>query len=282
MKMDQWLANIYGTGAAEDLEKTAQATLLQKLAEEEGIDLSGLDEEQLAALADQVLADDGQEQVDEDGGQEQYADPVEQEQMLAKEAQAKFEEADFLGRVMAHAYTQELEKIGAVHGAGYKAIHHASKGVRAVGKAAKRTGNLLAGGGSKEYRPGNHPLASHKDRKVLKSNAREAMKSHGARAGAVAAAGAAGYGAKKALSKEASAFEKLAELRAAEILQAVGVDPTTGQPIQQQQEQQAPQFDEALNQRALEMLEQAGYDPNEIVGALNGDDGQGQDQQVQQ
>ena len=104
--MDDYLANIYGTGAtSESLEKTAQADLLMKLAEEEGIDLSGLDEEQLGALADQVISDD--EGAGEEGGGE------EAEVEAEEEAQAKFAEADFLGRVMAHSYTQELNKIAA-------------------------------------------------------------------------------------------------------------------------------------------------------------------------
>ena len=101
MAINQWLAEVYGTdnsGAGDDLEKTAQAMLLEKLAEQEGIDLSGLDENQLDALAQQIIADS------QEGGEEA---PTADEE----EAQAKFAEADFLGRVMAHSYTQELNKI---------------------------------------------------------------------------------------------------------------------------------------------------------------------------
>jgi len=59
--MDDYLSNIYGTGVTSDsLEKTAQAELLYKLAEDEGIDLSGLDEEQLGALADQVISENSE------------------------------------------------------------------------------------------------------------------------------------------------------------------------------------------------------------------------------
>lgn len=109
--MDAYLANIYGTGAPSDsLEKTAQAELLHKLAEEEGIDLSELDEEQLGALADQVVADNTADPnaggVEPAGGGEAGG-----EEAAEEEAQAKFAEADFLGRVMAHSYTQELNKI---------------------------------------------------------------------------------------------------------------------------------------------------------------------------
>ena len=104
MAINQWLAEVYGTdnsGAGDDLEKTAQAMLLEKLAEQEGIDLSGLDENQLDALAQQIIADS------QEGDQAPADGPSPEEE----EAQAKFAEADFLGRVMAHSYTQELNKI---------------------------------------------------------------------------------------------------------------------------------------------------------------------------
>ena len=113
MATDQWLSEVYGTNGGGDLEKTAQSMLLQKLAEEEGIDLSGLDEDQLDALADAVSEQEGgyednaEYEGDEEGGYEGDDGYV----GVEDEAQAKFAEADFLGRVMAHSYTQELNKI---------------------------------------------------------------------------------------------------------------------------------------------------------------------------
>ena len=107
--MDEWISQIYGTNGAtqsNDIEKTAQAMMLNKLAEEEGIDLSGLSEEDLNALAQQVIADDADGSVAEPTGDEGGEE----------ELQAKFAEADFLGRVMAHAYTQELQKIAQEEG----------------------------------------------------------------------------------------------------------------------------------------------------------------------
>jgi len=109
--MDEWLANVYGTNAAgseNDLEKTAQAMMLEKLAESEGIDLSGLNEEQLDSLAQQVVSDNE--------AQPGTAAPEAQVPAGEEEAQAKFAEADFLGRVMAHSYTQELSKIASEGG----------------------------------------------------------------------------------------------------------------------------------------------------------------------
>jgi len=249
--MDQWLAQIYGTnGGGEDLEKTAQNMLLQKLAEEEGVDLSGLDEEQLQALAAEVLGDD---QAQGEPTPEEIA--AYQEQEMAKEAQAKFEEADFLGRVMAHSYTQELEKIATVReslGRAAEKVEHVGRKVtdtigrggaaagKGIGRAAKWTAGHVASGAKAT---GRH-LMKHRGKYGL---------------GAGAAGLAAGAEAtRRHFKKEASAFEKLAEMRAAEILQANGVDPSTGAPAEAQDPNE--QFSGALDQRAVEILAENGYD----------------------
>jgi hypothetical protein len=279
--MDQWLAQIYGTGGAEDIEKTAQHHLLQKLAAEEGIDLSGLSEEDIANLAAEVLGS-GEEEETNDGAVQSNVDAYEnaaQDQLLAKEAQAKFEEADFLGRVMAHAFTQEMDKI-----------------------------------------------ASTKEKTAAKKPVPKGMKG-------------------KPFAKKASAFDKLAEMRAGEMLNAVGIDPSTGSAMEGEQSSAPPQgpqqvsgqqgagmppgaqrpqarpgqaqqgqpssiaraqgpqaqgpqgpqqgqpgadlaaqqqggpqneeFENAINYRALEMLASLGYDPEEIMQALSQGAGQG-------
>jgi hypothetical protein len=190
---------------------------------------------------------------------------------MQKEAQAKFEEADLLGRVMAHAYTDELEKI---------ASHRKTAGRM---EAAK---NAIRGAA------GHAAHAAGKAHSHVKSN-------KGAYAAGAGAAGA-GFAAGR-MSKKASAFEKLAEEHAAEILSATGYDPATGQDVYGQQmlqnsmpQQQAPQaqqtmpqnaggvqqqqpqaeqqdgtqFTEALDQRALELLAENGYDVNEILARV--------------
>lgn len=153
-QMNNWLAQAYGTNGAghdSDLEKTAQAMMLSKLAQDEGIDLSGLNEDQLAMLAQEVSQQLAQQQGGEMGGQPgmpgmpaagggmpmqppqaQTAQPpmpmpqaggagpgpqAPAEGMpgfsddQVKVAQAKMAEADFLGRMMAHALHQELNII---------------------------------------------------------------------------------------------------------------------------------------------------------------------------
>jgi hypothetical protein len=319
--MNPWLAEIYGTDGADDLEKTAQTHLLAKLAEENNLDLNQFTPEQLQELLQEVMG----EQVMQQGQQAQPGIPQQglapqipqaapqqgqpqgqhpamtqafapaaQPQVpqgmapgamqpqggadmasLQKEAQAKFEEADLLGRVMAHAYTQELEKIAASKTAGKL---DGLKGVAGKARGAAETGALKG------------MYAADKAKNHIKAN-------KGAyAAGAAGAAGgfAAGRASK---SKEASAFEKLAEMHAADILSAAGFDPSTGMDTTQQQvdpaaeqqqvqteQQQAggvaqpgqqveqPQpgadFAQALDQRSLEMLGDAGYDVNEVLARL--------------
>ncbi len=311
--MNQWLAEIYGTNGADadDFEKTAQAHLLSKLAEENKLDLSQFSPEELQQLLTEVMGEQVMAQGQEAGPQinaqspqsqglppgtdmnptqmgqqpqqrpgqhpmmQQAFAPAAQPQVpqgmpagamqqpsagdtasLQKEAQAKFEEADLLGRVMAHAYTQELEKIAMTKTAGkLDAAKDAVKGV--AGKAAN----------------------------FGKNN----KKAIGAAAGGAAAGFAAGRMSKKASA--GPAFQKLAEMHAADILGAAGFDPATGtdtwaqqaqseqqvqgqapqgQEGQQQEEQQAggEDFGQAIDNAALQLLEGAGYDTQEILARL--------------
>lgn len=162
------------------------------------------------------------------GGQQQA------EMAKVAEASAKFEEADLLGRVMAHAFNQESEKIAAaklgpanamgvarhhVNQAAGAVKHHVGNAARHVaGKAQELGGHAKLRGAALGHQMGKHPVT------------------HG-----VAAAGGAalGAGAHHMMSKEASVLEKAAMQQAANILQANGIDPATGQPVQQQTPQLA-------------------------------------------
>jgi len=255
--MDQWLANIYGTGGGDDLEKTAQNMLLQKLAEDEGVDLSGLSEEQLQALANEVLNDEEQaDQEQQEQQEQQELTPEETEEYLAKEAQAKFEEADFLGRVMAHSYTQELEKIARIRDIPAKALSKFKSLGKKVDTGAQRLGKKVFKGVAR----------THGEEEAMSPRTARAI-GYGTAGGSTATVGGGAYSAKKHFEKDASAFEKLAEMRAAEILQANGIDPSTGAPAEQQQ-QEAPdeQFGQALDNRALEILQANGYDVSGLAG----------------
>ncbi len=309
--MHAWLAQIYGTngaGGSDDIEKTAQSMLVEKLADAEGIDISNLTEEQLAQLAMELMPEEGQQQLQQGqqqpmagvpgaGGQQQVQQPgagqqpmggqpggqqmggqqapmagqqpqqgmvaqaggeapSEEEVDITKEAQAKFEEADFLGRVMAHAFTQETEKIASAKTAGAGEVAS-----RALG-AARQFGGQAA---SKAQQVGGQ-VAQH-----VKSN--KGMYGAGA-------AGAAGGFAAGRMSKEASIImTKLATIRAGEILAENGIDPNSVnlQPQQTQQRQAAPaaqaqgqqpvsqvaqprqEVQQAVDQQAVEMLKAAGF-----------------------
>ena len=251
--MDPWLAQVYGTGAGEDLEKTAQAMLLEKLAAEAQVDFSQFTPEQLQQLAAEVFAANGGQipQVPQQGapqgipgqqvpgqvvfppqaqGQQAPAAPQgTPQEMAVKEAQAKFEEADFLGRVMAHSFTQEQQKIAAEQ----KATEWAAK---------------LAG--ANPFMKTGPTAATAKSEKTDKSGKTEKTK---------------------------TAFDAMAEQRAADILRQHGIDPSQPSPAQQAQAQgqpaqggqQAPaaqqaaptaeQFAEALEKRAYEILDEHGY-----------------------
>lgn len=299
-QMNPWLASIYGTDGADDLEKTAQSHLLAKLAEENNVDLSQFTPEELQQLAAEVLGNNvpGQQAAPPAGAPGAFA-PAAQPQaggmmpfqmaqanqggmqqdpgMLQKEAQAKFDEADLLGRVMAHAYTQELEKIAAFY----------------AGGTPRSAGEKLRGAALKYKMKGR---AAVEDAGKAAKGAFGKAKAHvGAHRGAYTAGAAsfagAAAGRMAGKNKEASAFEKLAEMHAAEILSNAGYDPSTGQDMaaqqqdtnaqqmqgqvnqdtgQQGQEGGTPdeQFGQALDSRALEMLAGAGYDVNEIMARL--------------
>lgn len=346
-QMNPWLASIYGTDGADDLEKTAQAHLLHKLAAESNLDISQLSPEEMQQLVQELAAEgydvgalmqgaQSQQAAPQMGGmpqqmpgQQAFA-PAAQPQMpqgmnpsmmqggqapqqdmasMQKEAQAKFEEADLLGRVMAHAYTDELEKIAshrktaAAYGDSEKDEH------KRIARGAGRLGGALGAASG-----------AHAGHSMARAAGKGRFGRGAAGVGGAALGAAVGYGsgyAEKRLTnrayravggegkkKTASAFEKLAEEHAAEILSATGYDPSTGQDtygqqmlqdsIQQgQPQQQAPQqpqfqqpqaagfqgepqgepvggeqFTEALDQRALELLAENGYDVNEILARI--------------
>lgn len=300
MSQNDWLSTYFGDDVAEDLEKTAQALMLTKLAEDAGLDLNQLSEEELMQLVAELQMNlEGQQDAQPGAPQAQpgmapgmthpqgqmgmqnaaqaqglphtllgqqmqrpqqmaqqapQGQPVGQAPAatagglspeMAKEAQAKFEEADALGRVMAHAYVEELEKIASAR------EQEKTAGIKdkaqALGGVAKAH---LARGSSSKVRSAIDHVGRNKGR-------------YGAGAAAVGGF-AAGRASKK--EKTASAFEKIANDRALEILQTLGIDPTGGQEPEQAQD---VDFGTAVDQRALQILADAGYDPNEVATAYD-------------
>jgi hypothetical protein len=258
--MDPQLAAIYGTANVDeaDLEKLAAAELAEGLAnEEEGTE--DLTEEDLEAIAQDVL--NGSDEGDE--GQEKTS-----------EAQEKLAEADYLGRVMAHSYVNELRSIEktAEDAAPAKAKEPgrvrqaAGKAWGAVKGGGKRYGELMRGGkaGEAGEMAGRRAGNSLKGFKQMRG---EALKSLGARGGTAIGAAGAAYGAKKLYDKvkKSSAVDTLVEQRALEILEANGIDPNQLSPVEGQTKMSDPR--EALanevEQRAWNLLGQYGVVPDE-------------------
>ena len=255
--MDPKLAELYGTNTVDenDIEKLAAAQLAEELGEGAELDINDLSPEDIEAMASEVLASEG--------GGETVEEPA------GDDAQEKLAEADYLGRVMAHSYVQELRDIEKTAGKGTF--------VQKAGRLAERVGEKLtpkkvsdkvfSHSKRKSMEAGRENGASIQD--LFKNRQAHVVKGHesvsklhkgvGAGAAAVGAGGAA-FGAKKALEKKSSALDTLAERRALEILEANGIDPASlTQAEPEQVKTSAPEaLDQAVSQRAAEILAQFG------------------------
>lgn len=254
--MDEQLAAIYGTGASyveeTDLEKTAAAELLVKLAEEQGVDLANFSDEEVGEMLNDLYA----------GGVEHTAAA---EPSVDDEAQEKFAEADYLGRIMAHSMVQELDSIekeagkvgdaagkvwGALKGGGSKAKETAGKawgGVKGRAQEAKSgvTGWSSAGrsGGKMKLTPGERL-----------QNLKPAAKVVG---GAAALEGARRLGKSQKTASADSAIDQLAAQRAFDMAKEAGYIDEQGNFLVET-EKQASALDLAIERRALEICESEG------------------------
>lgn len=238
--MDQTLAAIYGTSEVteEDVEKVAAAELAEKLASGE----AELDDDTLEALANEVLAAEGTEtaKVEEPATEEETVEaapaeetaeveePATEEAAVAEpgektaeseelsEEQQKIAEADYLGRVMAHAFVQESREIEKSAAAKKKAPPSF------LSKAKSKAGDMAGKAGA----------AAGKVGKFVAANKGKA----GLAAAGVVAAGAGAAALKKSKEKKSSAMETLIAARAAELCQENGVDPAV---LSQEPEKQA-------------------------------------------
>jgi hypothetical protein len=111
----QQLFSEYFDNSSADVEKQAQVELFAKLAADNGIDLEQLSEGQIAHLWNETFktaeeeskADDMEEKVER--AKKEHAEKKEEK----KEAAAKLAEAEYLGRFMAHAMVDEIQKLAA-------------------------------------------------------------------------------------------------------------------------------------------------------------------------
>lgn len=244
--MDPFLAEFYGTGASqEEMEKTAQLEMLEKIAEEEGVDLDDLSEEEL----EYILSEEGEE-VEEDDGDDD----------MEKEAMEKFAEADFLGRVMAHANWDEMQKIAAAEGSKWERAKDWAKGkgswVKGKGRAAGGAvhgkamglGKRMLEGKGEGWRAKQMGRLGKRTRKVLHGAA-----GYGTPTAALAAAGYGGYkGYQHFKGKKKKSADEIVEQRAAEFLMEAGIDPN------QVFEKTAEYTQEDIDTAALQYLEDLG------------------------
>lgn len=299
MAMNQWLAEMYGTGAQaeEAQEKVAELELFAKLAADNGIDLTTLEPEQVATLYAETfgkVAQEGEEEEDdedeappkkekesdEEKEKESAAQAAVAEHEAAKEGAAKFAEADIMGRTMAHAFVNELEEIdkeaaGKVEAAkkGAKKLYGAAaKKAKQVARkekgVSKGVGERLMAAGSKA---GKKVGLLKKNLKGSAGTKRTVGRAALA-AGALGGAGAA-YGAGKALQrKESSALDILAAEEAVKIAEAGGWDTDECVDLLEKVLTEGPGESEkiafvedtadAITVRGFELLEKCGYAVN--------------------
>lgn len=290
--MDPKLAAIYGTNQETDadLEKLAAAELAEGLANDDEVDTDGLTEEELEAVAQDVL--NASAEGEEEGGN---IDGEQEKTSADEDAQEKLAEADYLGRVMAHSYHQELQKIAAVEQektAGMTSGQRAAQAVKS--KGGKVLGALKDIATGKQAREG---FAAAKKSKgtadAAKNMASKSIMSPKGKERAGAAIGkhmgdaaeakkkgmrglgktvalygggaAAAGGAAAGMSKKSSAMDTLVEQRAMAILEASGIDPAELEEVEGQEKVSDPReaLASAVDERAWALLGQYGVVPAE-------------------
>lgn len=267
--MNEFLAAHYGTGGAsdvseEDLQKQAQVELFAKLAADNNIDIASLSDEQVNSLWNdfqkQASGDAPEEKAE---AKDEKKEEAKKEHEEKKEAAAKLAEADFLGRVMAHSYVDELKKIAAASESTTDKVASKMDNLRAaVGKHMERAGKGAVGA----------VLHTGGAEKAMDPRTAKAIGA-GVHAAGAAAAGGAAVGAKKMLSKEkekkSSAIDELAAQQSvikaaeagfdsAEAVSRISAVLTLG-PKESEKIAQIQDTDQAVEVRSLELLEQAGY-----------------------
>jgi hypothetical protein len=250
MGMNQELAAMYGTpslATEEDQTKLAEAEMFAKLAAENGINLNELSDAQIQELWDgtfgkQAEATCGKCKEAEDkckcaavGSEDKTASAAQAEFNQMQDWNTKVAECDKLGRIMAHAYVQELNLI------------KQAMDQQAGEKAAEFPPGFMPGGGKKN----DHDEDDKKEppKKDEKKDEKDEDK------------------------KEASAIDQLAAKHATKLAHAAGLDAaqaakrvdaviTLGGIGPTEKTASAKSLDEVVHVRALELLEKAGYEVN--------------------
>lgn len=249
--MDEFLNELYGTSeiiGGDDLEKQAAAEFLVKLAEQEGVNLDDLSDEEVGSLLSEIEGEMGKQASAET-------------ETGTDEAQEKLAEADFLGRAMAHAYVNELheiEKEAASLKGGYEAVKGAlgkalGKGKEYAARAGEATGVSQMGRGLKAT--GKSALRKAEITKDLKSKGRFIP----------------GKTKVKVYHKGQEELAPGAKRFAKRVLGPAAALETARRVGKAQGEKEVQSFDErfeaAARERAYEMLAEAGYDVEKVAQA---------------
>jgi Glu-tRNA(Gln) amidotransferase subunit E-like FAD-binding protein len=153
--MDQFLNQLYGTVPSAQTEEDA---VIEKIAADlnaEGVDIDSLSDEEAEALLNAYTAEEGSEEaaeeVAEEGAEEEATEETEEATEEEKTAaDEEFENSDKMGRIMAHAFVNELNAIEKTADAAPAAKPSYKDRLKALaGKAIPSTkkGKIIAGAG---------------------------------------------------------------------------------------------------------------------------------------
>lgn len=270
--MNSFLADMYGTretiGADssqdQDVEKLAEAQLLDQALQAEGVDVDNLDAGTLLKVAynlfgeDSALVKAATEEAGDEGLEEEP--PAKEKKETKEETEEETDEekaasADMLGRVMAHAFVQEqsmITKEALSLGGAKEGVSAALKAIKAAPGKARDVAETAAYKLKSPGRTFKH-VRQEEGAGVPKALL-ETMRAHKGMTGIGAGTAAAGGGValKKKLEKKNSALDAIAEERALEILKEAGVE-TEAVPTEEEK------LAAAIEQRAWEMLAENGY-----------------------
>lgn len=294
MSMNMELAQMYNThGVSEEQEKVAELELFAKLASEHGVDLTQMSDEDVASLYADVtgggslkLASDHEDEDDDDEGEEGEKD--EEKKAFAyfaekRAEQEKLAEADLMGRIMAHSFTQELENIKEAT-AMTTTVKDLLRRATKSGPTGSQARTLLKDKAKSTAKAGVDDARRTAGYQKVQNFARNNKKKlvGGAAGAGVGGAGLAVHSAMKDKEKEVTAsagtFEDLSMERAVKIAEAADYDANeAAQRVlavgtlglgESEKVASVEDFDTALHVRGLEYLEHAGYpvDWSQIYG----------------
>lgn len=286
-EMNAFLAELYGTGndvasqaAPDDVEKLAQAEVLDQVLQQEGLTLDQLSGDQILKVAENLFGPDNEiikmATKHEGESDEEYEARMKKEKEGGGDAETQEEkvaEADFLGRVMAHSFWNEkgtIEKDAAglygptgrllkeVGKKGAKVLGAKGEAVASGKSAIGRLAGRIAGPAAAKAKRGlsKADLAAQRFGTTVGRQARmkgpltpgkaRALGLGTAGAGAAAAGGAAAAMGGK---KKKAALDALAVDRANEILAENGYE------FEGEEEKLAS----AIEERAWELLDEEGF-----------------------